>query len=179
MSPFDQYRLLSSPQLGRKPSLMRVTCFHSPIVPAHISGGWTEECRITAEVWRSAASERVGSPSATVEMTSGPVHSRESFPLERSTLETPAWPSMFSVKRILLGDSQYSHDGDAAIPGVTLRAFSPVAETVKMSPPIDPSSLISPPMNAMVLPSGDQRGTAICNEGLYTGLSSAFCAFRV
>jgi len=31
------------------------------------------------------------------------------------------------------------------------------AETVKMSPPVDPSSLIAPPMKATRFPSGDRR----------------------
>jgi len=37
--------------------------------------------------------------------------------------------------------------------------------SVKMSPPLAPWSLISPPIKAIVLPSGDQRGTAICMSG--------------
>src|ERR1700722_9785977 len=145
---------------------MRVTCFQSPIDPAHTSGGRAAEFRITAEVWRLAASETLGPLAASLEITSGPVQREEIFPLARSIVETPAWPSMFPVKRISPGDSQYSHDGDAAIPGVTLRASPPDAGRAKMSPPIDPSSLINPPIKAMVFPSGDQRGTAICSGGL-------------
>src|SRR5579863_3015270 len=99
-------------------------------------------------------------------MISGPAHSGEIFPFARSIVATPAWPSMFCVKRISRGVFQYSHDGEAAIPGLTLRASPPDEGTVKMSPPIDPSSLINPPMNAIVFPSGDQRGTAICKGGL-------------
>src|ERR1700733_5991084 len=166
MSPFDQCKLFSLPQAGCTLSLIRVTCFQSPIVPAHISGGWAAEFRISAEAWRLAASEMVGPLSASLPITSDPVHCEEIFPLARSMVATPACPSTFSVKRISLGDFQYSHDGDAPIPGVTSRASPPDACTVKMSPPIDPSSLIKPPMNAIVFPSGDQRGTAICNGGL-------------
>src|SRR5579872_2688745 len=99
-------------------------------------------------------------------MISGPAHCEEIFPFARSMVSTPACPSMFCVKRISRGFFQYGHDGDAEIPGVTLRASPPDEGTVKMSPPMDPSSLINPPMNAIVFPSGDQRGTAICKEGL-------------
>src|SRR5580692_3289609 len=115
ISPFDQWRLFSGPQAGRVPSFTPVTCFHSPIGPAQISGGCVDELRITAEDWRSAVRETVGPPSASVEMTSGPVHATESLPLGKSTLETPSRPSTFSVNRILLGDSQSSHEGEAAI----------------------------------------------------------------
>src|SRR5258707_4144927 len=34
-----------------------------------------------------------------------------------------------------------------------------------MSPPVDPSSLMSPPIKAMFFPSGDQRTLATCIEG--------------
>src|SRR5580693_5555658 len=106
ISPFDQWRLFSGPQAGRIPSFARVICFHSPIGPAQISDGFVDEFRITAEDWRSAVRETVGPPSASVEMTSGPVHATVTFPLGRSTLEIPSRPSTFSVNRILFGDSQ-------------------------------------------------------------------------
>src|SRR5262245_31220409 len=99
-------------------------------------------------------------------MTPGPVQSCETLASVRSTDATPGWPSIFSVNKILSGDSQCSQEGEAAILGVMLRGSPPVAGTTKMSPPTEPSSLISPAMNAMVLPSGDQRGTATCNDGL-------------
>src|ERR1022692_2437767 len=39
----------------------------------------------------------------------------------------------------------------------------PKAETIQTSPPVEPWSLINPPMNAIAFPSGDHLGTAICN----------------
>src|ERR1039458_6416699 len=38
----------------------------------------------------------------------------------------------------------------------------PVPPSLHPCPPVAPWSLISPPMKAMALPSGDHRGTAIC-----------------
>ena len=52
----------------------------------------------------------------------------------------------------------------SAIPGVRLRTDQPAApaDATKISPPVTSSSLIRPPMKAMDLPSGDQRGFSIC-----------------
>ena len=161
-----QCTLFSSPHSGCTAWLTWVTCFHSPIGPAHTSGGCAAEWRITAEVLWSAASEIPIPPQASVVTTSGPVHRGVILPVATSTVAAPASPSMFSAKRILSGDCQVIQLGDALISGVRLRASPPLAGTKKTSPPVDPSSLISPAMNAILLPSGDQRGTAICKGGL-------------
>jgi len=52
----------------------------------------------------------------------------------------------------------------AFIPEVTSRASPPVAGTVYTSPPTAISSLMIPPMNAMVRPSGDHVGRPIWSE---------------
>src|SRR5580698_5350465 len=100
---------------------------------------------------------------------SAPDQSCEIFPLVRSTDAMPDSPSMFSVNKILslsprLPDFQKMQSGEAAIPGVILRALPPPADTTKMSPPVEPSSLIMPSIKAILLPSGDQRGSAICQR---------------
>src|SRR5205807_4487126 len=79
----------------------------------------------------------------------------------------PQPPSTCSANTMRSGDrSQVSQLADAFSPGVRWRGSPPAAGTVKMSPPLAPSSLIKPPTKAIVLPSGDQRGTAICIDGL-------------
>ena len=84
----------------------------------------------------------------------------------------PDSPSICSANRILPADCHASQLGDAGMPGVRLRASPPAAGTTKISPPVDPSSLMSPAMKATLWPSGDQRGTAICSGGLYTGVNA-------
>src|SRR5258708_39412118 len=56
-------------------------------------------------------------------------------------------------------------------PGIRLIGFPASGETVNTSPPVNPSSLISPWMNPMVEPSGDHRGMAICVSGLKISIS--------
>ncbi len=51
---------------------------------------------------------------------------------------------------------------DDVMPGVRLRGFATRrVDTDKISPPVEPSSLMMPPMKRIDLPSGDQRGSAI------------------
>src|SRR5262249_2544206 len=72
--------------------------------------------------------------------------------------------------------SQVSQLADAFSAGVRLRGSPPATGTVKISPPLAPSSLIRPPINAMLWPSGDQRGTAICVAGLRISRTSPVAA---
>src|ERR1700722_9235247 len=153
-----QCRLFISPQLGFMSSFAWVTCRQWPAGPAHNSGGCAGELRTAAEFSRSAEND--------IEIDSGPDHSFETFPLASSTAEMPDSPSMFSVNRISALDFQKIAFGEAAISEVTFRAFPPPAGTTKISPPVEPSSLISPSIKAMLMPSGDQRGSAICQRGL-------------
>src|SRR5262249_55525597 len=103
------------------------------------------------------------------ETFSGPRQSCFSSPDAGSRATTPLSPSMFSVNKM----RSRGHTRDAAeafSPGVRLRLGPPAAGTKKMSPPTTPSSLIRPPINEMDLPSGDQRGDAICIPGFSSEL---------
>ena len=50
----------------------------------------------------------------------------------------------------------------AFIPGVRFTGAPPASESRNASPPVEPKSLISPPMNATERPSGDTTGSASC-----------------
>src|SRR5258707_1216161 len=52
---FCQWMLLASPHAGLRAAFRKVICFHSPIGPAQISGGFARDWRITAAVLPSAA----------------------------------------------------------------------------------------------------------------------------
>src|ERR1700691_968816 len=86
------------------------------------------------------------------------------LPDPRSSVEIADSPEMFSVMTICVDDGdQRNQLGDALRPGVKgITVPWPLDGVVKMSPPITPSSLINPPMNAMLFPSGDQRTFASC-----------------
>ena len=47
--------------------------------------------------------------------------------------------------------------------GVMSVGAPPFALTTHTSPPVEPWSDINPPMNAIRVPSGENRGTAICS----------------
>src|SRR5262249_11967516 len=95
-------------------------------------------------------------------MVSSPFQSDSRCPVAGSSAQIPLPPSTCSVNRICFADGHVSHAGDDLMPGVKLRAEPPVEGTQKMSPPMMLSSLISPPMKAIDLPSGDQHGSPIC-----------------
>src|SRR5436305_9995528 len=82
-------------------------------------------------------------------MDSGPRQICVILPDAVSTFAIPESPSKRPAKRILLAFCQVSQLGDAAIAGVTFRGLPPWAGTTKMSPPVEPSSLMSPAMRAM------------------------------
>ena len=130
--------------------------------PAQISGGWSKDWRTRALVFSSPAMETRCRDSAAID--SAPVQSVLICPVPRSTVAMPLPPSTCSVKRMRPDGSQVSQQGEALMSGVKLRGVPPVAASVKMSPPMTPSSLIRPPMKAIALPSGDQHGTAICMD---------------
>src|SRR6185312_14667367 len=158
--------LFMAPQFGWNASLSWVNCRQWPIGPTHISEACAAELAIKADAeFPSAASDIEGSPEYEVLMLSGPFQICETFPLGTSTSPTPVLPSIFSANVILAGRCQYKSDGEAEISGVMSFATPPEAGTTKMSPPITPSSLMMPLMNAIRCPSGDQRGAAICKCG--------------
>src|ERR1700677_3066552 len=81
-------------------------------------------------------------------------------------LPKPEFPSTFSANVTRSGAVQLSLKADDLRLGVRFRAMPPVMGTTWTSPPVEPSSLINPSMNATFLPSGETRGTAICSFGL-------------
>ena len=158
--------LFASPNDGFTASLTCVICVHEPIGPAHTSGACRNDCRTTADVRPSVAKDAPYSPHPPSEISSGPDQTGVTFALLTSRVASPISPSTISLNRILSPDCQCSPLGEALIPGVTFFAVPPPAGMIKMSPPVEPSSLMIPEIKAMFLPSGDQRGTAICKGGL-------------
>src|SRR5713226_4853451 len=77
-----------------------------------------------------------------------------------------ASPSTISVVKISSRPVQDRQVTEAFSSGVTFRGSPPPAGITKRSPPGAIKSLMSPPMKAMLLPSGDHLGEAICNFGL-------------
>ena len=118
---------------------------------------------MTAEVFPSRASEKLRPQrSGEAVNVSGPVKNVEIFPSATSTPARPAAPSTSSANRTAVEEgSQPSQVAEAFMPGVRLRGSPPEAGMTKTSPPVEPSSLMSPEMKAIAWPSGDQRGTAI------------------
>src|ERR1700704_6030520 len=80
--------------------------------------------------------------------------------LERISSEIALPSPTYSVNRMRSGIAQKRELTEVLRPFVRFTTSSPEAETVKRSPPWNPSSLIKPSMNAIDLPSGDHRGTA-------------------
>src|SRR5260370_41086214 len=95
-----------------------------------------------------------------------PSQSWSELPEARPNAATAVSPDTPSVNTICFDDGiQRNQFGDDLRPGVKLRGAPPAAGIAYISPPITPSSLISPPMNAIVFPSGDQRTLATCIDG--------------
>jgi hypothetical protein len=140
------------------------TFFHAPIGPAHTSGACANDERTTADVVPSRA---IDAPTTySVVMCSAPrqsVCAAPPFASMRTSAASP--PTTSPAVRCCVSD----HDSvvaEAFMSGVRLRAAPVAASTSITSPPVEPSSLINPSMSAIDLPSGDQRGSAICNFGV-------------
>src|SRR5512146_1303320 len=132
--------LRASPQAGFSEALLDVICFQFPNGPAQTSGGRLKDCRITADVLPSAASE-TAAPQRLALICSGPCQSVSMLLSFSATAATPVSPSTSSPKIIFCPPgAQVSQLAEAFIPGVMLRASPPEAGTTKMSPPTDPSS---------------------------------------
>jgi hypothetical protein len=92
-----------------------------------------------------------------------------------------------STKPTVWSLSQLIQVGVPLMFGVTSVGSPLDAGTTQMSPPVEPWSDMRPPMNAICLPSGEKRGTAICRPwsavevvlGLKTTLGSASWARSV
>src|ERR1700722_10511687 len=83
------------------------------------------------------------------------------FPCNRKRTNCELPPASSLTKRC--SSSPHSiHAGEVGLPEVRFCAGPPPAGTIHTSPPVDPWSLIRPPINAIVFLSGDHRGTAIC-----------------
>src|SRR5947209_15153254 len=121
---------------------------------------------MTAAVLPSEVIDPDEAPSVAV-IESGLFHSVSTDPLLTSMEAMPEPPSIHSPKTNFCPLEGHSNQlADAFIPGVMFLASPPWDGTTKMSPPVAPSSLMSPSMKAMDFPSGDQTGLAICNAGL-------------
>src|SRR5215831_12781498 len=92
--------LFASPHAGLRLVLRDVICFHSPMVPAHTSGGRLNDCRIMAAVFPSAA-RLTAAPQPLALISSSVFHRPSIFPLAGSTLASAAPPSIHSPNRIL------------------------------------------------------------------------------
>src|SRR5271170_3697928 len=92
--------LLACPHAGCKPLLRSVTCFHSPIGPAQISGGALNEWRMMAEDFAPAETEMFGpqKPAETVSLPRQRVRTAEFAGSIDAMAESP---STNSAKRIL------------------------------------------------------------------------------
>src|SRR4051812_18463640 len=154
----------ASPQVGRADEFVLEMRFHSPMRPAQTSGALRNVLRMTAEVTPSFASD--APMTSWLVTSSSPCQSVSIEPLLVSTRTMADSPATFSPKVILSVAVQANDVTDAFRSGVTLRAAPPAAGMTNRSPPVEPSSLISPSMNAIDLPSGDQRGSASCNCGV-------------
>src|SRR5262249_20894694 len=152
---------------GRRAALPRVICFQPPTGPAQTSGGCVKEWRTRAQVFRSCARDRPNAPPSAA-MVWGSVQSVRTLLRDGAMVATALAPSAWAVNRMSPDGSQANQLADAFKPGVTLFGWPPWAGIVKISPPTTPSSLIRPAINAMELPSGDQRGKAIWRGGFHT-----------
>jgi hypothetical protein len=155
-----QRRLFASPHCGLRLAFTCVISFHSPMGPAHTSGGFEKVSRTTADVFPSPATDTYGTnpPRASV---SGPVQTGVAVPF-KSRCETKVSPFMIPATRI---PPEFGSDAsDVAVDfdsGVRFFIVPPSAEVEYTSPPGMGSSLINPPMKMICLPSGDQRGFEI------------------
>src|SRR5438270_2655922 len=155
--------LFASPHAGLSAALRDVICFHWPIGPAQISGGWASDWRISDEVFPSAARDTaVPHPSAL--NWPGSRVSVAIAPEVGSMVAMPLSPSTSSPKRIFAPLVHVSQLAEAFIPGVMFLAVPPCAGTIKISPPTAGSSLMMPEIKATDFPSVDHAGTAICES---------------
>src|SRR5580658_4204304 len=157
--------LLASPQAGLMDLLRCVICAQLAVGPAQTSGGALKELRITAEVFASRERERL-TPQAPAVICPASRKSSVLVPSAGLIVARPESPSRYSPKIIFASGVHASQLAEAFISGVMLVASPPVAGMVKMSPPTLGSSLIRPPMKAIVFASGDHAGLAICSGGL-------------
>src|SRR5437667_5699727 len=153
------------PHVADNPELSRVSCCHSPIGPAQSSGGVSKLVRSAVANLPSFETAKSGKlPNACRASASFQIVRTELLVSVSSEIALP--PPTISVKRMRSGVSQKSELTELLRPRVRFVRPWPAADIVNRSPPWKPSSLINPSMNAIDLPSGDQRGTATWREGL-------------
>ena len=121
------------------------------------------DSRTTAAVFPSFASAAPVRKS--VVRCSAPVKSVAIGPPSFETVARPESPATSSPNRIVSGEIQRRVEADAFIPGVTFLGFPPARGRTQTSPPVEPWSLMMPPMNATEEPSGEKRGSAIWSSG--------------
>ena len=89
--------------------------------------------------------------------------SAASYPLAAGIASVAVAPGELAHKKMLVVAPLNPRRRGRPVPASDPAGLRLRAETIHTSPPVEPWSLISPPMNAIAFPSGDHRGTAICN----------------
>src|SRR6185312_2619764 len=162
-----QWTLTAFPHDGAIAALACVSCVQCPTGPAHTSGGAARDSRTRATSRPVSAADTSGSPRPErVVIVSSPCQSDVIAPVAALTAAISDPPCDHMVASIACGPCHRNAATDTVALGVRSRGVPPAAGTVYRSPPVDPWSLITPPMNAICDPSGDQRGSAICTAGL-------------
>src|SRR5882724_2317520 len=162
-----QVRLTAFPTDGAIPLFAWVSWVQSPTGPAQTSGGDSSDSRTTATVRPSRVAEKLGThvPAPVVIHSSADQSGRVSPVCESSSARAEPPPAHAATSSEPGLAAHSSEAADVFAPSVRLRGSPPVAGTTHTSPPVVPRSLISPPTYAIVLPSGDHRGWAICVAG--------------
>src|SRR5437870_4130293 len=156
---FVHSRFWALPHVADIAELLLVSWRNSPIGPAQISGGVSKLLRSAAANLPSLEIAKLGKlPKAWRSSAPFQIGRAELLASVNSEIALP--PPTISVKRMRSGVCQKSELTELLRPLVRFNASWPSAEIVNRSPPWNPSSLIKPSMNAIDLPSGDQRGTA-------------------
>src|SRR5271167_325191 len=119
--------LCAGPQAGSSPSFREVIGFQSPISPAQTSGGFTNDCRITAVVTPSFATD-IPAPNQPEEIVSTSVQTTLIVCAVKSSSATPVRPSTYTVIKICRPPLiQVIELGVALIFGVISRGSPPAA----------------------------------------------------
>src|SRR5213592_2894680 len=120
---------MASPHTGCCAALLCVTCFQSPMRPAHTSGGAFIDSRTAAAVWPSLAAAKLGrKPKEWRPLI--PRHSASIVAVFESRTETAEPPPDHSVNRMRSGAVHVSELGDVLRPGVRFTGAPPPAAIV-------------------------------------------------
>src|SRR5271170_6002362 len=170
------HQMLCTRAAKRIPALTAVKSRQCPMAPTSISGAVVKDS-CTAAVIPDGHAAAWPSPvikdSSPLHKTRGVLRSR---PDPRSTHCVLSPASNCACSRP--PQSQNSDVADAGIAGVIFVTEPPSRVSVYTSPPVEPKSLMIPAMKAMLAPSRDTLGIAICcrSAGVYSTLGRACAA---